>query len=239
MSKLNNELHGISAEIAMCNVYGVPVAYGYRNRGDFRLIHKMEPTMLKFKNNNPDIKVIKHVGSEDDRHDFLLEGGQTLSMKSFKNGITKVAPQIIGQPTSNTYYKYFSDMIEFTQDEWYNKGYEEQSIYFKEFLIRNVEYMLGEYWKGLGTSDFLFLITYAGNEEKDSDYFLVEMAIEPKWSDFEITTTRTLDDWKESNSFRCNNITIGESQVHKNRNCFKFRFDVKGLSKLGLIKMNK
>lgn len=239
MVKLNNELHGISSEIAMCNVYGIPVAYEYRNRGDFRLIHKIEPTIMRFKKNHPDKKIIKHLGASEDKHDFLLEDGRTLSMKSFKNKLTMVAPQVIGQPSSNTFYKYFKGVLGITEDDWNRKTYEEQSREFQEFVFNNFTYVLAEYWKGLGTSDLLYLVTYAGNEDVASEYYLVDMQREPTWEGFEITTTRTIDEWVESNTLKLDSVSVGEFQIHRNRNCFKFRFNIKGLAKIGLIIMNK
>ena len=51
-----------------------------------------------------------------------------------------------------------------------------------------------------------------------------------KWDKGLITFTKpTVEDWKESNTVKYDGVTIGEFQVHSNRNCFKFRFDLEGL----------
>ena len=42
-------------------------------------------------------------------------------------------------------------------------------------------------------------------------------------------TKPSIDEWNESNTVKYNGISIGEFQVHKNRNCFKFRFNMKNL----------
>lgn len=47
-------------------------------------------------------------------------------------------------------------------------------------------------------------------------------------------TKPTLEEWNESNTVKYDGITIGEFQVHKNRNCFKFRFNMQNL--LNLLK---
>ena len=41
-----------------------------------------------------------------------------------------------------------------------------------------------------------------------------------------------LEDWNESNTVKYNNISIGEFQVHNNRQCYKFRFNFKNLIKI-------
>lgn len=42
-------------------------------------------------------------------------------------------------------------------------------------------------------------------------------------------TRLTLEEWNESNTVKYGGITIGEFQVHQNRNCFKFRFNMQNL----------
>ena len=41
----------------------------------------------------------------------------------------------------------------------------------------------------------------------------------------------TIDTWKESNTVYYDGVTLGEFQVHNNRNCFKFRFNFDNLLK--------
>ena len=42
-------------------------------------------------------------------------------------------------------------------------------------------------------------------------------------------TKATLEEWNESNTVKYDGLTIGEFQVHQNRNCFKFRFNMQNL----------
>lgn len=50
-------------------------------------------------------------------------------------------------------------------------------------------------------------------------------------------TKKTIEEWNESNTVKYNGISIGEFQVHTNRNCFKFRFNLKNL--LGILNKGK
>ena len=50
------------------------------------------------------------------------------------------------------------------------------------------------------------------------------------WKKENFTFTRpSIDKWNESNTVKYNGKSIGEFQVHNNRNCFKFRFNLKNL----------
>ena len=42
-------------------------------------------------------------------------------------------------------------------------------------------------------------------------------------------TKETIDKWNESNTVKYDGKTIGEFQVHNNRVCFKFRFQMQNL----------
>ena len=58
-----------------------------------------------FKNNDIPFP-IKHVAEGQNPVDFILNDGSTLSVKSNQRPLGKVAPQIIGQPTAETYFDY-------------------------------------------------------------------------------------------------------------------------------------
>ena len=45
-------------------------------------------------------------------------------------------------------------------------------------------------------------------------------------------TKQTVDEWNESNTVKYNGMSVGEFQVHKNRNCYKFRFNMPNLLRL-------
>ena len=49
----------------------------------------------------------KHVAENQNPVDFELEGSKTLSVKTSKKQLWKVAPQCVGQPTAETYFEHF------------------------------------------------------------------------------------------------------------------------------------
>lgn len=68
------------------------------------------------------------------------------------------------------------------------------------------------------------------NEKVDS---LVLLSFEqPMWDKNNFSFTQTLDSWNESNTVKYCGVSIGEFQVHNNRDCFKFRFDMKKIMRL-------
>ena len=53
------------------------------------------------------------------------------------------------------------------------------------------------------------------------------------WKKEKFSFTRpTLEEWNESNTVKYDGLSIGEFQVHSNRNCYKFRFNLSNLLKL-------
>lgn len=45
-------------------------------------------------------------------------------------------------------------------------------------------------------------------------------------------TKEKLEEWNESNTVKYKGISIGEFQVHKARDCYKFRFNLENLEKV-------
>jgi hypothetical protein len=64
---------------------------------------------------------------------------------------------------------------------------------------------------------------------------LYEKSHSPNWDMKKISFTQTLASWNESCTVKYDGISIGEFQVHNNRNCFKFRFNFSGLIEAKLL----
>lgn len=103
-----------------------------------------------FKNNIPYIP-INHIAECQNPVDFELTNKHTLSVKTNKKKLGKVAPQIIGQPTSSTYFRYFKDLI----DEEIPDKYLERSLLFKQFSINNIDKVINRYWNYLFHRDYI------------------------------------------------------------------------------------
>ena len=151
--KFNNEKIGISAEIAIADTFNIVVDNRYRTRGDKEIITLLQRGILNifFEENIPIPS--KHVAEDQNPIDFILENGETLSVKTNKRQLGKVAPQIIGQPSDETYFSHMKnelldDIPEFDNIENELKkreledNYENRSKIFKEISIKYIDIII-------------------------------------------------------------------------------------------------
>lgn len=218
----NKEIYGISCEVAIMEYYNIPVPKSYLERSLLELTEKLKLEILPKVNKifkTKGLSVSQYSGENAGVHDFILSNGQTLSVKSNLGYLGKVCPQIIGQPTSNKMFEYLINNNLYSNE--IPDTYEEKVYEFKKFVYENIELMLNEYWKNLMSSDFLL---YFYNIDKDNiKYFILDNNLfKPKFS--EVYFMKTLNEWESNNYVRIGDKTIGEFQIHTNRNCFKFRF---------------
>lgn len=181
---------------------------------------------------------IKHVAERQNPVDFILEDDSTLSVKTNQKRLGKVALQIIGQSTSQTYFDYFSNFIDFDITEIY----EEKIELFKQISINKIETVIQHYWDKLFECEHLLylynFIDKYGSINKNYKYIYFEKPnYEPIWRKEYFRFTRSIDTWQEccTVKYKSTNgkyISIGEFQAHRNRDCLKFRFNMKGLLKL-------
>lgn len=242
--KFNNETIGISAEIAIAETFNISVNCNYSlraNRETVDFLKKNESIKKIFEQEkipNP----IKHIAEEQNPVDFLLDKNKTLSVKTNKNNIGKASPQKIGQPTEETYFKYLEEnniIPNFNiKEELKNKGLEDnytnRGKIFKYLSINYIHILINIYWRNMFDCDYLLLL-YSLEEFKNplNNYKVWgKMGKNPNWDKNKFTFTRNLENWNESSTLKYNGIRIGEFQVHNKRNCFKFRFDMKGISEL-------
>ncbi len=90
------------------------------------------------------------------------------------------------------------------------------------------------YWQNLFDCDYLLLffnLDYRLNPLLNHKVF-GRLAGNPLFLGGQFTFTQTLDSWNESNTVKYNGVVIGNFQVHRNRDCFKFRFDMDGVMKV-------
>lgn len=224
--KINNETLGISAESAVCKLFDLQEPESFEKRAIKSFIDETTPAIKEAFNSMPN--PIKHTGSEVGSrgenskcsYDFILEGNLTLSLKT--NIGKKVCPPEVGQPGAKTclYYfkRFFENNIEYVTGE-----------IFKKMVFAHIDELIPIYIEHLFDSDWLLWIY------KDKNRFLhLEISKNDikkvRWDKKLFSfTKKTVQEWNESNTVKYNNITIGEFQVHKNRNCYKFRFDMPNL----------
>lgn len=224
--KETNESLGMSAEGAICDYFGLEKPESFRGRVIKSYVEKLMPVVKEAFKNIP--AAIKHSGSTPGErgeqskcsYDFILEGNKTLSLKTNKGKM--VCPPEVGQPGSKTCLLYFSQFFE--------PGTEDVTRdLFKIMVLNNIEKLMPIYVAHLFDSDWLLWIyetkdgyKYQSISKDDIKEFI--------WEREKFTFTKsTLEEWHESNTVKYDGISIGEFQVHQNRNCFKFRFNMKNL----------
>lgn len=161
-------------------------------------------------------------------HNFFLNNGSTLSIKTTLKKRSMVAPQVIGQAGYKTLNYHFGHLIDYEI-----KSRED----IKKLMWTKIDSLLPIFVDYLFTSDILIWIYRDKNSYKYKIIYRNEK-MDFIWYKNKITFTKKhIDDWKESLTVKYDKVTIAEIQVHKNRS-FKFRFLFQNLIDL-LIKREK
>jgi hypothetical protein len=146
-------------------------------------------------------------------HNFLLESGETLSIRTTKTS-DRVAPRTLGQAGSAVLTDFFGDL--------YGGDISTQED-VKKLIYYHIHEIFPDFADYLLKSDYTIFVDKRNPEAphmvKASE--LGELTFER--SDF--TFTRTLSNWRESITLKYRDISVAEIQVHTHR-FFKFRFMV-------------
>lgn len=239
---MNNETVGISAELAIADVFNVKVSLLYRVRGDEDIANSISGIIDDiFAQLNIPLPV-EHIAENQNPVDFILENDQTLSVKSNQQRLGLVAPQVIGQPTSETYFAFLQNEFGFDINEELRRlclpdTYESRAYVFKCFSMDNICMMLDVYWQYMFHCDhylhfYNVLDRFGGLTNNPQCIALRNLPEQVHWDPNLISFTQTVNTWSECNTLRYNRISIGQFQVHRNRNCLKFRFNIAGILKL-------
>ena len=199
-----NETFGITCERLICDLQGIrfPVEMMARTMETRLTTRLRENLSAVFDQYN--IVVREYCGNVDKRVDFKLADGKTLSVKTNLRG-DKICPQLIGQTTRERFDRCFG--VSGDRKAW---------------IMHHVEEMLPTYFDHAFCCDYLLWIN-----EHTAECRIIP---KPRRVDFRgIHFTRTLDTWNESNTVKMDKLTLGEFQVHRNRNCIKFRFNLLNL----------
>ena len=233
-TNMTTETLGITAEKVICDLFDLKYPVNFFKRYSEHLQYLIvEPIRDAFQYMPP---AIKHCGSEvgerggnsKSSYDFLLKGNNTLSLKT--NVGKMVCPPEVGQPNAKTCYLYFN---KFTDEDHIDKDI------FKKMVIEHADKMLPIYLSRMFDCDYLLWIY----EDKASAIYSgipynYRIFKKNYGNDFvfeksKITFSKeSVENWNESNTLYYDGLSIGEFQVHNNRNCFKFRFNFINLTKL-------
>ncbi len=228
--EINNETLGITAEKVICDIFNLEFPKKYNHRASIVYEEKLKPliagifekipTPMQYTGN----KVGLRGGSSKCSFDFLLEGNKTLSLKT--NIGKMVCPPEVGQPNSLTCYQYFKDLI--------SEDHIDKNI-FKGMVYEQVGKMIPIYMEHLFDSDYLLRVFLSKGKIPIFKYEIFEKKYgnDFKWETDSFDFSKpNIEDWNESNTLYYKKISIGEFQVHNNRNCYKFRFNFENLIKL-------
>lgn len=233
---LNNEQIGVSAEIAIADIFNISINDQYRNRGVQGITDAIKPIIIDIFNINNIPTPTKHVAENQNVIDFILQNNKTLSVKTNKQKLGKAAPQKIGQASSNTWYSILAERLGIA---YIPTSYSEKVKLFKIIALTRIEELLGIYWEYMFDCDFLIQIFNVVDSNdiptNDPKYIVIKKTSSPIWDSTKITFTKTtVAEWNESNTvkYEYDGVAIGEFQVHNNRDNFKFRFNMAGIYKL-------
>lgn len=238
---MNNETIGISTEIAIADFFEVAISDDYRSRGDESIIDMTFPIIGQiFKTNNIPYPY-KHIAENQNPVDFILINDETLSVKTNQKNIGMVAPQIVGQPTAETFFTMMFPEFGYDINFELKKNnlidtYQNRSKLFKQFVFKNIDVLLSIYWKHLFECDYIVyiynFISRQGLLTNKPQYIVLTKHRCPTFNKAEISFTKKIDAWNVSCTVKYYDVSIGEFEVHRNRNCFKFRFKLKGILEL-------
>jgi hypothetical protein len=236
LSRYGTEQVGVSAEIAIADSAGIPINPAYRERGRPELIKHVMAPISEALSTIP--KPIKHVAEGGGPIDFHLEGARTLSVKTNMKTSTKFCPQIIGQPSREKFWEFFSEYVPsgVVIDEL---SVPELNSMFKLVARANISDLLTAYWANLFDCDFMIIVREVLTKDDElsplPNVSIYKKSVSPIWDASRITYTKDLANWNESCTVKYDGVSIGEFQVHNNRNCYKFRFIAQGLVAVGLL----
>ena len=236
LTNYGTEQVGISAEVAVADLTGVAIADHYRRRGRPELVQHISPALVSVVNRIP--KPTRHIAEDQNPIDFMLEGDKTLSVKSNMKSAGKIAPQKIGQPTAATFWGLLPHLAPEGSTSG-NLSYAESAKLFKKVALSETAELLTAYWENLFDCDYLIyvynVLTSSNQLSRSPSARLFEKSRSPQWEKSKISFTQSLATWNESCTVKYYGISIGEFQVHNNRDCFKFRFNISGLIEAKLL----
>lgn len=241
---INNESIGIAVEVAIAKTFNVDINPAY--------VLRAEPEILDFLLDGKYIKdifeienlptPISHIAEGQNPVDFILSNNKTLSVKTNQNSIGRAAPQHIGQPTCRSYFNYIEtnniisgfNLHNYLESKNMEDTAQNRAYVFKRLSIENIDILINMYWKNIFECDYLFFIYNLENKSNPLNNYRVfgKYGDLPKWDNGLFSFTQSLETWRESNTLKYDGISIGNFQVHNHRDCFKFRFNMKGIMTL-------
>ena len=202
---LKTEDLGKIFEMAICLLYEIPFdgKYKYSIEESNVLKTRIQPLLTAFPYK------IKHTAKNGSQYDFRGQDDETIKLSAKttkKNG--KVCPQVIGQPSKKKFCEFFNIDLSVSLEE------------IKEYIVSNLANMLNIYF------DLTFDCPIIYFNKKSNVLQLIKLTEKIDWNNYliEFSHIKKNKQWNESSTISINNTTIGEFQLHKHRDCIKFRW---------------
>ena len=205
INTLKTEDLGKIFEMAICLLYEIPFdgKYKYSLEESNIIKTRIQPLKTEFPHK------LKHTAKNGSQYDFSGEDDETikLSAKTTKKD-GKVCPQVIGQPSKKKFCEFF------------NLDLSVSLLEIKEYIISNIANMLNIYF------DLTFDCPIIYFNKKSNVLQLIKLTEKIDWKNYliEFSHIKKNKHWNESSTISINNTSIGEFQLHKHRDCIKFRW---------------
>ena len=205
INTLKTEDLGKIFEMAICLLYEIPFdgKYKYSLEESNIIKTRIQPLKTEFPHK------LKHTAKNGSQYDFSGEDDETikLSAKTTKKD-GKVCPQVIGQPSKKKFCEFFNIDLSVSLLE------------IKDYIILNIANMLNIYF------DLTFDCPIIYFNKKTNVLQLINLKEKIDWSNYliEFSHIKKNKQWNESSTISINNTSIGEFQLHKHRDCIKFRW---------------
>lgn len=221
----NNADFGISLQAMLCDRAGLDINTTAAEHFRANYNERYEEELLNICKKIEDIipsKLSKYLTYTDEfiapgqttcPHNFLLENGETLSVRTTKTS-DRVAPRTLGQAGFAVLNDFFGDL--------YGEEIRSKND-IKKLVYHHIHEMFPVFADYLLKSDYTIFV-----DRQHPDSLQLIKADELGELSFErqdFTFTRELAQWTESITLKYHNISVAEIQVHANRS-FKFRFMV-------------
>lgn len=209
----NTEELGILVEKAMCEMMEVSFNTKRKYESLPKDVHDdindtIGPILKRMK--------MKHIGNMNMEYDFASEDRKyTMSVKTIMSG-NKICPQSIGQCSFKSFNSKTGLALENKSD-------------FKKYFMTNKIGMLQKYLHNSFCCDRLVVYKF----QSGLVYIIDKFGDVEFVSGLQFNTSKTINDWNESNTVYVEKngqkLSLGEIQIHNNRDCIKFRFNIDSL----------
>jgi adenine-specific DNA-methyltransferase len=221
MSVRNTEELGILTERIICETSKI----SFKTRREYNnIISEMNNDISRsLRNIERTVKFTDHMGNINKEYDFLGVNDTKkklikISIKTIMKNNNKICPQKVGQCSLKKFNENFGTNYES------NEG-------IKGYFYNNIECLLNEYLKNTFCCDNTIIYKFMEGEMYDIERIRV-----PKFVNVIFKVKNEIKDWNESNTVYVivcgEKYTLGEIQIHNNRNCIKYRFNSETLVRL-------